>query len=133
MIWYILFGAAVGGLSGYIMYRAVRWWRGRPSDMASVQLNISDGDPPWKQYRMEDPESGDMIPVDYDPETDGEFRGNPGMIPALAAIQLQGAVMMNQLEDGTWEILGPGGVKGTGNTPSEAYGRILKQIKQDLN
>ena len=39
----------------------------------------------------------------------------------------------NQVEPDKWEITGPGGVKGEGRTPSEAYGQILKRVKQDVH
>jgi len=110
-----------------------RWRRRLTPGTAPVAFECSEQEPAWKKYKIEDVFNGDMIPVDYDPDRDGEFAGNPGMIPALAAIQLGGTVMMNQLDDGSWEIRGPDGAVGRGETPSEAYGQILRKIKQDLN
>lgn len=131
---YVLFGiAAVGSLIGYSIYCLAKWWKNRPSDTEPVGYNVRKSDPEWKKYKIEDPMGGGLIPVDYDPNKDGEFTGDLGMIPALAAIQLGGAVMMNQVAPDKWEITGPDGIKGEGKTPSEAYGQILKRIKQDIN
>ena len=110
-----------------------RWRKNLSSDMCAVGYHVQESDPKWKKYKIEDPVSGGLIPVDYDPDKDGEFTGDLGMIPALAAIQLGGVVMMNQVEPDKWEITGPGGVKGEGRTPSEAYGQILKRVKQDVH
>ena len=126
---------AGGVLLGTVITAIAIWrWRNNLStDIAPVAYRVRECDPEWKKYKIEDPVYGGLIPVDYDPDKDGEFTGDPGMIPALAAIQLGGPVLMNQVEPDKWEIMGPDGVRGEGKTPSEAYGQILKRIKQDIN
>ena len=128
-----ILAAVVGGLVGWFIAYLIRWHRSRPSDMEPVAYRVQKFDPEWKKYKIEDPVGGGLIPVDYDPEENGEFTGDIGMIPALAAIQLGGAVLMNKVGPDKWEIIGPDGIKGEGRTPSEAYGQILKRIKQDIN
>jgi hypothetical protein len=130
MMVYAMVGILAAVLLSYLVYRVFFQQGGFPEP---VKLCVSSTDPPWKKWRVENPSNGEMISVDYDPRRDGEFQGDPSMIPALAAIQLKGCVMMNIMDDGTCEIMGPDGIKGSGRTPSEAYGRILDKIREDIS
>lgn len=77
--------------------------------------------------------SGLSISMDYDPERDGEFDGPPGLLSALAALRFGGVVLMSEQDDGSWLIRGSNDVEGRGDTPSQAYGDLLNQMKQNLN
>lgn len=84
------------------------------------------------QGRVFDPDGG-SVAMDYDPDRDGEFQGNPAMLGALAAVNLGGTVFTDQQDDGSWVMTGPSGLSGRGETISQAYADIMRQAARRLN
>lgn len=75
----------------------------------------------------------ERIRTDYDPRRGECFKGNPGLVAALASLRFGAPSSLIRTKGGGWRIeveTFPVALAGEGDTPSAAYARLLDEAEK---